>query len=331
MDRRVTVMAQTSSFGTRTFQFKIKHLLFTIAWVAFLIPALKFAVLNLSGWIESIKSDAPPLVTGVPYLSKLSARLTREGDNLNPAGMMAVLPRITITNEIAEAVTGIGHEVQDEETPNIPRPVKVYLGRRIAQTMHFSGAEWLIRNEREREERCSLMLANLGLKPNQIVCDMGCGNGFYTLQIAKMMGEQGTVIGVDVQPEMLQMLRDRMDSEKIENVVPILGSYHSPRLPRGMIDLVLMVDVYHEFSHPQPMLSGIRNSLKPGGQVVLVEYRAEDKSVPIKPLHKMSKKQINREMKANGFKLVSEFDQLPWQHMMFFGLDPQWQPNAQQP
>jgi ubiquinone/menaquinone biosynthesis C-methylase UbiE len=216
---------------------------------------------------------------------------------------------------------------EDKPKPKIPRPVKTYMGRRIAETMHFAGAEWLIRNEREREERCSLMLANLGIKPGQTVCDMGCGNGFYSLQIAEMMGDKGTVVGVDVQPEMLALLRKRMESEGVENIIPILGSYHHPRLPPGMIDLCLMVDVYHEFSHPEPMLAEIRKSLKPDGQIVLVEYRAEDKNVPIKPLHKMSKKQINREMKANGFKLNSEFEHLPWQHMMFFGIDTEWKKN----
>jgi ubiquinone/menaquinone biosynthesis C-methylase UbiE len=217
-------------------------------------------------------------------------------------------------------------QTQGRDVSPIPPPLKNYMGRRIAETMHFAGAEWLIRDEREREERCSLMLANLGIKPGQVVCDMGCGNGFYALQIAKMMGNRGTVIGVDVQPEMLSLMRDRMEEEGIENIIPILGSYHSPRLPPEMIDLVLMVDVYHEFSHPELMLAGIRRSLKPDGQIVLVEYRAEDRSVPIRPVHKMSKKQINREMTANGFKLVSEFDRLPWQHMMFFAIDEDWTP-----
>lgn len=219
-------------------------------------------------------------------------------------------------------------ETQDDRVASqpskIPPPRRTYMGRRIAQTMHYAGAEWLIRDEREREERCSLMLANLGLKPDQVICDMGCGNGFYALQIAKMMGDRGTVLGVDVQPEMLSLMRDRMEAEGVDNIIPILGSFHDPRLPPGMIDLVLMVDVYHEFSHPDTMLAAIRRSLKPDGQIVLVEYRAEDKSVPIQPLHKMSKKQINREMTANGFKLVSEFDRLPWQHMMFFEIDEDW-------
>jgi len=218
--------------------------------------------------------------------------------------------------------------MQEPAGSPIPPPMKTYMGRRIAETMHFAGAEWLIRDEREREERCSLMLANLGVRPGQVVCDMGCGNGFYTLQIAKMMGNRGTVIGVDVQPEMLSLMRDRMEEAGIENIVPILGSYHSPRLPPDMMDIVLMVDVYHEFSHPESMLAGIRRSLKPDGQIILVEYRAEDRSVPIRPVHKMSKKQINKEMTANGFKLVSEFDRLPWQHMMFFAIDEDWSPDS---
>ena len=187
--------------------------------------------------------------------------------------------------------------------------------------MHYDGAEWLIRDNRERQERCSLMLANLGLKPGMTVCDMGCGNGFYSLPIAKMLGSRGLVVGVDVQPEMLGFLRTRAESEGIENIVPILGSYHNPRIPPDSIDLVLMVDVYHEFSHPEQMLAAIRRSLKPDGLVVLVEYREEDPKVPIKPLHKMSKAQVNKELTANGFKLAKEFDKLPWQHMMFFGID----------
>lgn len=212
-----------------------------------------------------------------------------------------------------------------ENEPTIPPPLEVYMGRRIAQTMHFSGAEWLIRNEREREERCSLMLANLGIRPGLTICDMGCGNGFYTLQMAKMTGAQGRVVGVDVQPEMLGLLRDRMEAQGLENIIPILGSYHNPHLPPASIDLILLVDVYHEFSHPEQMLAAMRASLKPQGKIVLVEYRAEDKTVPIKPLHKMSKAQVNAELTANGFKLVSEFDKLPWQHMMFFGVDEAWE------
>ena len=200
----------------------------------------------------------------------------------------------------------------------IPQPVEIYKGRRVAQTMHFLGAEWLIRNTREREERCSVMLATLGVKRGMTICDMGCGNGFYTLPMAKMVGAEGHVYGVDIQPEMLKMLNDRGDREGVRNFTPILGAFHDPRLPKAKVDLILCVDVYHEFSYPEPMLRGMRESLAPGGMVVLVEYRGEDPQVPIKPEHKMTKPQIMKELNANGFKLVKQFDKLPWQHMMWF-------------
>jgi ubiquinone/menaquinone biosynthesis C-methylase UbiE len=201
----------------------------------------------------------------------------------------------------------------------IPPALETYMGREIAKTMHYSGAPWLIRDEREREERCSLMLANLGVRPQMVICDMGCGVGFHSTKMAQMTGPKGYVAGVDVQPQMLNMMRKRMEQEGIENIIPILGSYHNPRLPRDTFHMVLMVDVYHEFSHPEQMLAAIRKSLKPDGLVVLVEYRAEDKTVPIKPEHKMSKEQVDKELTANGFKLVKSYDKLPWQHMLFYG------------
>jgi len=200
-----------------------------------------------------------------------------------------------------------------------PEPLQVYKGRQIARTMHYTGAEWLIRENRESEERCSVMLANLGIKRGMTVCDMGCGNGFYSLQLAKMVGPEGRVLAVDVQPQMLLMLRQRAEKAGIDNITPILGSFHNPRLPTGTIDLVLMVDVYHEFSHPEHMLAAMHAGLKPDGLIALLEYREEDPKVPIKPLHKMSKQQVMLEYEPNGFKLVKEFEKLPWQHMMFFG------------
>ncbi len=218
-------------------------------------------------------------------------------------------------------------EAQQEiskKSDKIPEGRTVYLGREIAQTMHYTGAPWLIRENRENEERCSLMLASLKVKTGMTICDMGCGNGFYSLQLAKMVGPAGEILAVDVQPQMLYLLRTRMEAEAIENVTPILGSFHNPHLPKNRVDYILMVDVYHELSHPEVMLKYMRDSLKEDGQIVLLEYREEDPKVPIKPLHKMSKKQILKEYAANGFKLTSEFDKLPWQHMMFFGKDPEW-------
>ena len=201
----------------------------------------------------------------------------------------------------------------------VPEPREFYKGREIAVTMHYKGAEWLVRDEREREERCSLVLEHLGINEGMTVCDMGCGNGFYTLKLAKLVGRQGRILAVDVQSEMLVLLRERMESQAIENVSPILGSLHNPYLPDNAVDLILLVDVYHEFSHPELMLRAMRRSLTPNGQIVLVEYREEDPLVPIKRLHKMSKQQIRKELTANGFKLAKQYDGLPWQHMMFFG------------
>ena len=147
---------------------------------------------------------------------------------------------------------------------------------------------------------------------------MGCGNGFYSVQLAKLVGESGKVLGVDIQPEMLKMLEERAAGAEVTNIEGILGSLIDPKLPAGQVDLILCVDVYHEFSHPEHMLAAMRKALTPTGRLVLVEFRAEDPKVPIKPLHKMSKAQILKELSPNGFKLVAEFDKLPWQHMMFF-------------
>lgn len=236
--------------------------------------------------------------------------------------VILVLPCLWLAGFQVTRSHGQDPPASDVETQSpIPEPRSEYMGRLIARTMHFTGAEWLIRDEREREERCSLLLANLGLKPGDVVCDMGCGNGFYSLQIARMIGDEGRVIGVDVQPEMLKLLRNRMEEREVDNVTPVLGSYHDPRLPDASCDLILLVDVYHEFSYPELMLTAMRKALKPGGRIALVEYREEDPDVPIKPLHKMSKKQILKEYTPNGFRLAREFDELPWQHVMFFERD----------
>jgi ubiquinone/menaquinone biosynthesis C-methylase UbiE len=197
------------------------------------------------------------------------------------------------------------------------------MGREIAQTMHYLGAPWLIRESREREEDCTTMLRELKLEPGMVVCDMGCGNGFYSLRMAKAVGPAGRVLAVDIQPEMLRLLQSRAAEGEIDNIETVLGTLIDPQLPPGGVDLILCVDVYHEFSHPEQMLAAMRASLKPNGVVVLVEFRSEDPKVPIKVLHKMSKAQINKELPPNGFKLVREYDELPWQHMMFFGRDDQ--------
>ena len=184
--------------------------------------------------------------------------------------------------------------------------------------MHWRGATWLMREVREKEEKTSEMMNNLGLKPGMSVADIGSGNGYHTLKMAKAIGDKGKAYAVDIQPEMLEMLEGRAQKAQIKNIVSIHNSFWDAKLPEESIDLALMVDVYHEFSHPEQMLASIRKSLKPGGRVVLVEFRTEDPKVPIKKLHKMSKNQIMKEFPANGFQLVESYDKLPWQHMMFF-------------
>jgi ubiquinone/menaquinone biosynthesis C-methylase UbiE len=200
----------------------------------------------------------------------------------------------------------------------IPPPQKGYLGREIAVTMHFEGAPWLTRESREREEDCSTLLRALNLKQGMTVCDLGCGNGFYTLKLAELVGPEGTTYAVDIQQEMLHLLDERAKEAGVKNIKPVIGSVVDSRLPPDSQDLILLVDVYHEFSHPEQMLQSLRQSLKKNGRLVLVEFRLEDPNVPIKLLHKMSKKQMRKELAANGFSVAEEFDKLPWQHVVFF-------------
>ena len=210
---------------------------------------------------------------------------------------------------------------QREKKQRIPPALTRYKGREIATTMHYTGAPWLVRESRQREEDCETLLKIINVQPGQTVCDMGCGNGFYTLKLSEMVGDEGEVLAVDIQPEMLSMLKEASKKAGAENIKPILGSVIDPKLPDDKVDLILCVDVYHEFSHPVHMLREMREALAPGGRLALVEFRAEDPNVPIKELHKMSKKQILKELTPNGFKLVEEFDGLPWQHVMFFERD----------
>ncbi len=243
--------------------------------------------------------------------------------------MLRLIPSRNVPT-IAVLLTAIAGALRADpvELESIPPALKGYMGREIAVTMHYLGAPWLTRESREREEECSTLLAALNLKPGMTVCDLGCGNGFYTLDLARRVGEKGEVYAVDIQPEMLRLLDERAKEAKITNIKPVLGSLIDPQLPPASQDVLLLVDVYHEFSHPEQMLRAMRKSLKPGGRVVLVEFRLEDPRVPIKLLHKMSKKQILKELPPNGYKLVEQFDKLPWQHVMFFEADPAWREPA---
>jgi ubiquinone/menaquinone biosynthesis C-methylase UbiE len=197
---------------------------------------------------------------------------------------------------------------------------KFYMGREIARVMGHPGASWLDRPERESEERPNRLIHALGLKPGDVVADIGAGTGYFSFRIAPLV-PQGKVIAVDIQPEMLGMIEDKQRANGIRNVEPWLGAIDDPKLAPASVDLVLMVDVYHEFSHPREMMTAIVRALKPGGRVALVEYRAEDSAVPILAAHKMSEAQAVKEMQAVGLRWKQTVRDLPWQHLMLFALE----------
>jgi len=191
-------------------------------------------------------------------------------------------------------------------------------GRSIAPVMSASGADWLDRPEREQEEQPEKALDALNLKPGMMVGDIGAGTGFYSIRIAKRIGPTGRVYANDIQRQMLQRLSKKAALQKVSNIETVLGTESNPKLPAGQLDLVILVDVYHEFSQPQRMLERIRESLKPDGRLVLLEYRKEDPSVPIRPEHKMSVNEVKAEVIPEGFLFEKTVETLPWQHIIFF-------------
>ena len=202
--------------------------------------------------------------------------------------------------------------------PSFDGTGKVYMGREIAQVMGHQGAGWLERSDRATEEQPQKMVAALGLKATDVVADIGAGTGYISQLLARQVPD-GSVLAVDVQPEMVALLKRRIQTSKIANIQPRLGTEQSPELPPASIDLAIMVDAYHEFSYPQEMMTGIVSALKPDGRVVLAEYRGEDPKVFIKPHHKTTQKQIQRELNAVGLKLLKNESVLPQQHLLFFG------------
>lgn len=201
--------------------------------------------------------------------------------------------------------------------PSFDGTGKVYMGREIAQVMGHQGADWLERQERSQEEQPQKMVTALRLKPTDIVADIGAGTGYIDRLIAKQL-PQGKVIAVDVQSEMVELLKQQLDRDKITNIQPQLGTETSPNLAPASIDLALMVDAYHEFAYPREMMVEIVTALKPGGCVVLAEYRGEDPLVFIKPHHKTTLSQVQKEMGAVGLKFIKNARVLPQQHLLFF-------------
>lgn len=184
--------------------------------------------------------------------------------------------------------------------------------------MGVQGAAWLERPEREAEEDPDLAIRLMRIQRGSTVADIGAGSGYFTLRLARAVGPMGTVYASDIQQGMLDLLQKNVARAKVTNVIPVLGAVDDPRLPDSSLDLAVMVDVYHEFSQPQQMLQQIREALKPGGRLVLLEYRAEDPDVPILPDHKMTKAQVKLEVEHEGFTQSRVYDDLPRQHLIVF-------------
>jgi len=189
-------------------------------------------------------------------------------------------------------------------------------GRKIAGVMGMSGADWLVRPEREAEEQPEKALDALNLKPGMVVADIGAAVGYMSIRMARRVGPSGKVYANDLQPDMLDRLRQNAAKAGIANVVTVVGDVADPKLPANTMDLVLLVDVYHEFSQPQQMLRKIRETLKADGRLVLLEYRAEDPNVPIIAEHKMTVSQVKTELEAEGFVLQPVIETLPRQHIL---------------
>jgi ubiquinone/menaquinone biosynthesis C-methylase UbiE len=193
-----------------------------------------------------------------------------------------------------------------------------YMGRRIAEVMSWEGVDWLFRETRIDEEQPEAMLNALKIPRGATVADVGAGAGYHSIRLARRVGPRGTVLATDIQPEMLGMLRSNARSAGVTNIKPIRSTQTDPKLPEAKVDLILMVDVYHECTDPEATLRGLRRALKSDGRLVLVEFRGEDPEVPIKPEHKMTLEQVRREVQPQGFVFKESLEFLPWQHVIVF-------------
>ena len=207
-------------------------------------------------------------------------------------------------------------------TPTADGIGKRYMGREIAAVMGWQGAAWLERQEREREQRTDLLLEALALKQDMTVADIGAGTGYLSRRMARAVGVGGTVLAVDVQPEMIGILSRLSQQKGLSNIRPSLGAEDDAKLPEGSVDLAIMVDVYHELAFPYELLASVVRALRPDGQLVFVEYRAEDPKVPIKAVHKMTEAQVRSEAQEHALVWERTDACLPWQHMIVFRKKP---------
>ena len=229
--------------------------------------------------------------------------------------LLFLLVALAVAGPTAQGVTA--DDIYQQSAPNADGIGKFYMGREISHVMGHLGAGWLERSSRQREERTDLLIANLPLTSDSVVADIGAGTGYFSFPVAARVPE-GRVLAVDIQQEMLDIIRQRKLAAEVDNIETIRGSVTDPGLPVGSVDVAFIVDAYHEFSHPYEMGQGIARALKPGGKLVLIEYRGEDATVPIRRLHKMTQRQARKEMDALGLEWIETSTFLPQQHFMVF-------------
>ncbi len=195
---------------------------------------------------------------------------------------------------------------------------KFFMGREIAHVMGHQGADWLERPEREAEENTNLMVDSLGIKPGEVIADIGAGTGYISRKLSKKTGDKGIVYAVEIQQEMLDILTNKAVQAGFHNIKPVLGTVTDTKLSAASVDTIVLVDVYHEFDFPFEMTQAMSKALKPGGRIVFVEYRGEDPKVPIKPVHKMTVAQLRKEMALHPLQWKETIEVLPRQHIVIF-------------
>jgi ubiquinone/menaquinone biosynthesis C-methylase UbiE len=233
---------------------------------------------------------------------------------------LLVLLTLVFFNPLPVAAFPLSAEPETYQERSLHHPDgigKFYMGREIAQVMGHQGAAWLERSSRGIEEQPQMAIDALDLQPDSVVADIGAGTGYFSFRLSPQV-PKGKVWAVDVQPEMIDILNFLIEENQVTNVEPILGSETDPNLPEEAIDLALMVDAYHEFAYPKEMMTAVVNALRPGGRAVLLEYRGENPLIPIKGLHKMTQRQVKKEMQAVGLTWQETQDLLPQQHLMIF-------------